>query len=211
MGPKSTLGEIFTGQVSAAKYQSGNPISRALVHGFLREIMDLVAVTGASQAHEVGCGEGQITGLLAQRGLVVRGSDLYVEDLAVARVEAARVGLDIEYYRRSVYELDPATDAAELVLCCEVLEHLTDPEAALRKLVGIAKKHLIVSVPREPLWRVLNICRMKYLNSLGNTPGHLNHWSTMKFVRLVEKFLVIEQVRTPVPWTVICGRPRASA
>src|ERR1700678_1046691 len=142
MGPKSTLGEIFTCQVVAAKHQTSNPNSRALVHGFLREIMDLVAVTGASQAHEVGCGEGQITGLLAQRGLAVRGSDLSVEDLAVARVEAARVGLDIEYYRRSVYELDPATDAAELVLCCEEVEHLTDTEAALRNLAGLAKQHL---------------------------------------------------------------------
>ena len=211
MGPESTLGEIFAGKVSAAKYQSGNPISRALVQGFFGDIMGLVAATGASEAHEVGCGEGQITGLLAQRGLAVRGSDLSAEDLAVARVEAARLGLDIEYYQRSVYELDPAIDAAELVLCCEVLEHLDNPEAALRKLVAIAKKYLIVSVPREPLWRVLNVCRMKYLGSLGNTPGHLNHWSTSEFTRLVEKFLVIEQVRTPVPWTVICGRPRASA
>ena len=206
--PKSELGQVFQGKFSAPKYQSGNPIARALVQRFLRDIVDLVTISGATQAHEVGCGEGQITGLLAQRGLAVRGSDLSEESLAVARAEAARAGLNIQYDRRSIYELDPSTDAAELVLCCEVLEHLTEPEAAMRKLVLIARKHVIVSVPREPLWRVLNVCRMQHLTALGNTPGHLNHWSTGKFVRMVEKFLVVEQLRTPVPWTIICGRPR---
>jgi len=206
--PSTDLGQIFQGKFSAPKYQSGNPISRALVQGFLRDIVELATTTGAKQAHEVGCGEGQITGLLAQRGLAVRGSDLSVEALAVARSEAARAGLNIKYDQGSVYDLDPAIDAADLVLCCEVLEHLTDPEAALHKLAAVARTHVIVSVPREPLWRVLNVCRMKYLSALGNTPGHLNHWSTGAFVRLVEKFLIVEHVRTPIPWTVICGRPR---
>jgi len=172
------------------------------VRRFVRDILDLVTITGVTQAHEVCCGEGQVTGLLAQRGLAVRGSDLSEESLAVARAEAARGGLNIQYERRSIYELDPSTDAAELVLCCEVLEHLAEPEAAMRKLVLIARKHVIVSVPREPLWRALNICRMNYLTALGNTPGHLNHWSTGKFVRIVE------QLRTPVQWTIILGRPR---
>ena len=39
--------------------------------------------------------------------------------------------------------------------------------------------------PREPLWRGLNIARGAYLKDLGNTPGHLNHWSKRGFVALL--------------------------
>src|SRR6476659_4204186 len=145
MATPPQLGEVFQGTFSAAKYQSPNPIARYLVRGFLSDVMELVNSTGASDVHEVGCGEGQITGLLARQGLRVIGSDLDADFLAVARSEATRAGLQIDYNQRSIYELDAATDAAQLVLCCEVLEHLTDPERAMQKLVGITKEHLIVS------------------------------------------------------------------
>ena len=46
--------------------------------------------------------------------------------------------------------LDPAADSAELVVCCEVLEHLEHPEAALATLASLARPWLIASVPREP-------------------------------------------------------------
>ena len=42
---------------------------------------------------------------------------------------------------------------------------------------GWPAAHLLVSVPREPLWRALNVARGAYLRELGNTPGHVNHWS----------------------------------
>ena len=57
------------------------------------------------------------------------------------------------------------------------MEHLGDPEAALEIVAGLASPWAIVSVPREPLWRVLNLGRLKYVGELGNTPGHLHHWS----------------------------------
>ena len=45
--------------------------------------------------------------------------------------------------------------------------------------------YLLVCVPREPLWRGLNMARGAYLKDLGNTPGHLNHWSKRSFVALL--------------------------
>lgn len=198
--------DIFKGSRSAEKYQSGNPISRRLVGGFLSTVMELVDATGAKEAHEIGCGEGQITGLLARRGLRVRGCDVSEESLQVASREAAGADLPIAYAHKSIYDLDPAVDAAELVLCCEVLEHLTDPERGLRKLVELARPHLIVSVPREPIWHVLNMARGKYLTALGNTPGHYNHWSSRQFVEFVAAHAEIVAVRRPLPWTVIYCR-----
>ena len=48
-----------------------------------------------------------------------------------------------------------------------------------------SSRWLLVSVPREPLWRGLNLARGSYLRELGNTPGHLNHWSKRRFASLL--------------------------
>ena len=96
--------------------------------------------------------------------------------------------------------------AAELVVCCEVLEHLDDPKRALDVLARLARPWLIASVPREPLWRALNLARLSYVGALGNTPGHLTHWSKRGFERFLgERFEVVE-VRTPLPWTMALCR-----
>ena len=65
----------------------------------------------------------------------------------------------------------------ELASAIEVLEHVPDPEHTVAEMARVAPRHLLVSVPREPLWRGLNIARGSYMKELGNTPGHLNHWS----------------------------------
>jgi 2-polyprenyl-3-methyl-5-hydroxy-6-metoxy-1,4-benzoquinol methylase len=200
---------IFQGQASADKYQSSNPISRFLVSNFLSAVMELVGKVAARDAHEIGCGEGQITGLLARTGLSVRGSDLSSDSLAVAKAEAEKAKLNIEYAQKSIYDLTPEVDGADLILCCEVLEHLTDPDAALRTLVNITREQLVVSVPREPVWHVLNMARGKYLTALGNTPGHYNHWSKQGFVDFVSRRADVLEVRSPLPWTIVLCKPRA--
>jgi 2-polyprenyl-3-methyl-5-hydroxy-6-metoxy-1,4-benzoquinol methylase len=110
---------------------------------------------------------------------------------------------------RSVYELEPERDSADLLVCCEVLEHLEDPDLALATLQRVATGHLILSVPREPIWRVLNMVRGKYLKSFGNTPGHIQHWSSSKFNELVGNYFDIVEIRTPLPWTMLLCRARS--
>ena len=44
----------------------------------------------------------------------------------------------------------------------EVLEHVPDPEATLAEMARVARGYLLVSVPREPLWRGLNMARGAY-------------------------------------------------
>ncbi len=53
----------------------------------------------------------------------------------------------------------------ELASAIEVLEHVPDPEHTLAEMARCAERHLLVSVPREPLWRVLNIARGAYLRA----------------------------------------------
>lgn len=193
------------------KYGTSNPIARRLMAGFMAQLDDLVERTGATEAHEVGCGEGELAIRLARRGMRVRGTDAFSQVLEEARRRAAAAGVEIDFEAVPVEQLEPARHSAELIVCCEVLEHLEDPERALEVLAGLARPWLIASVPREPLWRALNLARLSYVGELGNTPGHLNHWSKRAFVRfLTPRFEVVEST-SPTPWTMVLCRTRDHA
>jgi 2-polyprenyl-3-methyl-5-hydroxy-6-metoxy-1,4-benzoquinol methylase len=92
------------------------------------------------------------------------------------------------------------------VVCCEVLEHLDHPEKGMAELYRILKKDgvALVSVPHEPIWRVLNLARFKYVSDMGNTPGHLNHWTRSQFKDFAQKigFTVVKD-NSPFPWTML--------
>ena len=184
----------------------GTRSSAGWSEAFSGQVDELVALTGAAEAHEVGCGEGEIAIRLARRGLRVRGSDVAAEVIAEARRRAVAAGTEIEFRRAPIEELAPEGDAAELVVCCEVLEHLADPERGLAVLASLARPWLLVSVPREPVWRALNLARGHYFADLGNTPGHLNHWSRRGFVNWLSTRLSVVEVRAPLPWTMALCR-----
>ena len=97
-------------------------------------------------------------------------------------------------------------DEFDLACAIEVLEHVPDPEHTVAEMARCAQRHLLVSVPREPLWRMLNMARGAYWSDLGNTPGHLNHWSRRSFVALLSRHGRVTEVRSPFPWTMLLVR-----
>jgi 2-polyprenyl-3-methyl-5-hydroxy-6-metoxy-1,4-benzoquinol methylase len=199
--------EVVAGNVYP-KYTTANPLARLLVANFTAHLRHLVRRSGARQVHEVGCGEGFLARRLAAEGYVVRGSDLSPATIAEARRRSAGIAPPIAFQVADLYRLEPGRDAAELVLCCEVLEHLPDPLRALGVLGRLARPHLIASVPKEPLWRILNVARGRYWSELGNTPGHLQHWSGRAFVALLTQRFDVVEVRNPLPWTMALCRAR---
>ena len=183
------------------KYRTRNPIARWLMQGFLLGFDRLSSSIPPGPVLEVGCGEGELSMRLAARGHRVRGCDVSADVIDEARGRARSAGLAVEFWQCDIQDLTEQ-DAAPLVVCCEVLEHLRDPQAGLERLALLARPWLIVSVPREPLWRAMNMARGKYLGQLGNTPGHLNHWGRGAFLsQLGERFDIVETA-SPVPWTM---------
>ncbi|MCU0947521.1 MAG: methyltransferase domain-containing protein [Porphyrobacter sp.] len=190
------------------KYGSQNPIARALMNGFFAAFDDLSGKTRATSAFEVGCGEGELSLRLMGRGIAVQGCDLESDSVAEANTRAAAAGHGTPFAVRSIYDLADGEIAADLLVCCEVLEHLPDPHQGLERLAAQHASHILLSVPREPIWRVLNCARGKYLADFGNTPGHLQHWSRRGFVELVSGYFTIREVRSPLPWTMLLALPR---
>ncbi|WP_429243466.1 class I SAM-dependent methyltransferase [Luteibacter sp. 621] len=191
------------------KYGSRNIVVRRLMQGFHDALDALVARASPAAIHEVGCGEGYWIAQWHAAGFTVSGCDISSEVVALARENTATLGLaEATFEVRNIYDLAGRRDPDELVVCCEVLEHLDDPERGLRALQAIVDDYVIVSVPREPIWRALNMVRGKYLADLGNTPGHIQHWSADAFKKLVVRYFDIVEVRNPLPWTMILARAR---
>lgn len=188
------------------KYTSRNPINKFFVGRFLSGVDKLVSIINPLNIHEVGCGEGYLISRFAGKGIKLVGSDFSEQVIALARHNNTIKGYEINYKIKSVYSVDEAEDSANLVICAEVFEHLENPSEALAALSRISKPYILASVPREPIWRVLNIVRGKYLIDLGNTPGHLHHWSKPAFINFMEKRFDIIQILSPLPWTLVLAR-----
>lgn len=189
------------------KYGAGNPIVRRIMKGFDDALAELTDAASPATIHDVGCGEGYWVFRALERGIPAVGTDFSTHVIDLARSNARERGVPAERFQvGSIYELEQAKHSADLVLCCEVLEHLEHPARALEALAALDARHYIFSVPREPLWCCLNMARGKYLRALGNTPGHLQHWSTRAFIRFVSQYFNVVEVRTPLPWTMVLCR-----
>jgi 2-polyprenyl-3-methyl-5-hydroxy-6-metoxy-1,4-benzoquinol methylase len=97
---------------------------------------------------DVGCGPGTITVDLAARvapGRVV-GLDVSAEPLAEARAAASRAGVEVDFEVGDVYALAIEDDSFDVVHAHQVLQHLTDPVAALREMARVCRPGGVIAV-----------------------------------------------------------------
>ena len=188
------------------KYGSTNPVVRRLMSAFERTLDELFTRAEPSSVLDVGCGEGVLVHKWAQRlgERRVVGIDLQEESIQAGWAE--RQAPNLEYQVMHAENLPFAANEFDLASAIEVLEHVPDPEHTLAEMARCAERHLLVSVPREPLWRGLNMARGAYWSDLGNTPGHLNHWSRRSFVGLLSRYGQVAEIRSPFPWTMLLVR-----
>jgi ubiquinone/menaquinone biosynthesis C-methylase UbiE len=188
------------------KYGSTNPVVKRLMAGFERTLAELFGQAAPRSILDVGCGEGVLTHKWAQ-GLEGRVVGIDLEDPAIQAEWEKRRAPNLEYRVMKAENLPFADGEFELATAIEVLEHVPDPEHTVAEMARVARGgNLLVSVPREPLWRGLNMARGAYLRDLGNTPGHVNHWSKRSFVQLLSRHGTVVEARSPFPWTMLLVR-----
>jgi ubiquinone/menaquinone biosynthesis C-methylase UbiE len=188
------------------KYGSTNPVVRRLMSGFEGTLDRLFSAAAPRSVLDVGCGEGVLTYRWAERlgEKPVIGLDLPDPKLEAEWRTRRRENLQFRTFAGGDLPfLDGAFDMAAAI---EVLEHVPDPDHTLAEMARVATRHLLVSVPREPLWRALNVARGAYVREMGNTPGHVNHWSKRRFVRAAGRYGEVVEARSPFPWTMLLVR-----
>jgi SAM-dependent methyltransferase len=189
------------------KYGSGNPLVRRMMANFERSLDGMLDLAKPRTLLDVGCGEGVLVHRWAQRlgpQSHIVGIDLEEESIQAGWSEHSAP--NIEYRVMRAENLPFADGEFELASAIEVLEHVPDPAHTLAEMARCAERHLLLSVPREPLWRVMNMARGAYWSACGNTPGHLNHWSRRAFARQLSRYGDVVEVRSPFPWTMLLVR-----
>lgn len=203
--PPATAAGTPTGN-TYDKYRSTNPIEQRMMRGFFAALDGFLdAITTPARVLEIGVGEGIVNARVRTRfpAATVLGLDLPDDELAGNWHERQ---LDCVFGDATT--LPFPDDAFDLVLAIEVFEHLPDTAAALAELRRVCAGSLIASVPFEPIWRVGNMARGRYLRDLGNTPGHVNHWSNRGFRKLVATQFAVDETRNPMPWTMVRAHTR---
>jgi 2-polyprenyl-3-methyl-5-hydroxy-6-metoxy-1,4-benzoquinol methylase len=191
------------------KYRSKNPLQRALIKRFGRALTDLFdAAAPAKTVFEIGVGEGFLSGYLSGRypEKSFAGIDLNPED--VRRLKSKFPAIDAHV--GSAYDLSAwrKPEGYDLVICAEVLEHLDRPEDAIREILALSPKRVILSVPHEPFFMLSNLLRGKNITRLGNDIEHINHWGRRSFRALLERHFEVKELTTSYPWILSLLAPR---
>ena len=126
-------GPVVTGNYYD-KYGSRNPLVKRMMAGFFSAFDDFVGQSGATHAHEVGCGEGHLLARMLDKGVMVRGSDIGADVIAEAQHRFNAAGQQVALKQGTIESMQAERDSAELIVCCEVLEHVEDPDVALAQL-----------------------------------------------------------------------------
>jgi ubiquinone/menaquinone biosynthesis C-methylase UbiE len=193
----------FLGPIGNAspKYDSGNPVVRRLLSRFLLRLDEAATSLEPTSVLDVGCGEGVVTERLAQQLAPAEVLGIDADESRLREEWSARSASNLSFATGSAYEL-PFTDGTFDVVCAiEVLEHLDRPRDALAEMSRVSQRALLLSVPNEPGWRISHMLAGRNVRDLGNTPGHINHWSKGSFLRLVSE-LGTARAESVFPWTL---------
>jgi SAM-dependent methyltransferase len=205
----ATLDPVPTGN-TYDKYGSDNPVVKKLMAGFHAALDELWDVAQPRSVLDVGCGEGVLTSEWAERLEDRRIVGIDLDDPKLRAEWEKRRRPNLEYRAEEATRLSFADDEFDMATAIEVLEHVPQPEQTLAEMARVAERHLLVSVPREPIWRMVNMARGAYWKSLGNTPGHVNHWTKVGFKSLLTQFGAVEEIRSPFPWTMLLVKVEGS-
>jgi ubiquinone/menaquinone biosynthesis C-methylase UbiE len=186
---------------ATAKYQASNPVVRALLNRFLRRLDEAAANLSPGSVLDVGCGEGVVTERLAQRLAPVKVLGVDADEAHLKAEWESRTASNISFATGSAYDLPFADGSFDLVCCIEVLEHLERPRDALAEMSRVAGRALLLSVPNEPSWRISHFLAGRDVRRLGDTPGHINHWSKRAFLSLASE-LGTAHAGAVFPWTL---------
>ena len=202
----STTIRSDTGKRHRHKYDNRDPLHRLALGRFLDTVGEELKPYTNVKTLDFGCGEARFLAQMKQRG--VRFEDLVGIDL---RDDALReAGELLPEYRFETADLltwNQSDASFDLVIASQVLEHLPHPETFLKKLVALTRGTLLLTVPWEPWFRLLNLARGRDIRHLGNHPEHINHFTPKSFREFIEPHARVTKLYTVFPFIIAVARP----
>lgn len=187
------------------KHANTNPIQKALIANFYKELIKVIKPLRPISILDVGCGEGFTLKKLQEKKIGKKNEGIDYSTDAIKIGKKLYPGLTLS--RGDIYNLKYADNSFDVIICTEVLEHLDDPKKAIQEMKRVASKHLIVSVPNEPFFVMANLLRGKYLKHFGNHPEHINHWTMWGIEKLLKSqgFTIVKS-KHPFAWSLVLAK-----
>lgn len=156
-------------------YLSKNPLERYIWQSKLRAIKKMLGAISYDNVLDVGCGDGELLQIVGKAcgyiGVDISPTQLknFRNNLSAKRKK--RSG-QIKLIQHNVQELPFAPASFDLVLACDVLEHVLEPGQVLLEIQRVLKPggHALFSLPNEPVWQWL---RLLFLRWPPRSPDHL--------------------------------------
>ena len=184
------------------KYLSGNIIQRFLINKFLSDLDETLESLLSTNllVLDAGCGIGITIRHLKKynKNLNIAGLDLLLKSL----IYAQKLNEDVTFFNANLYNMPFRDNSLDIVISTETLEHLENPERALKEIKRVAKKYCIICVPYEPFFSIANLLRFKYLKTLGNYPGHIYKWDIKQFKKLLNIHFKKINIKISALWII---------
>lgn len=116
---------------------------------------EMIKLSPGMKILDVGCGTGNFSIKLAQRGCKVVGIDISDEMLEIARSKARQMNLDIEFYNMDVYKLGFEANSFDAAFSMAAFEFIDKPIVALDEMLRVVKDKgqvLIGTISGDSKW-----------------------------------------------------------
>lgn len=161
-----------------SKHIHQNTVFQFFVARFFRKFYQFFNMMNADSVLEIGCGEGFVLDYLAKRNptLHLRGIDRDFEAVRMASKISASV---IEFVCADGAHLPCDDDSFDAVILSEVLEHVPNPDAILKEAIRVTRRYLLITVPREPYFKMIARCFESF--RIAEDPDHIHFWTRPQF------------------------------
>ena len=142
-------------------------------------ILDLVSTIEVKTFIDIGCGAGELACTLAEHGLIGKGLDYSKGAIAAAnkiKLERDLNNSNINFELQNSSKSKKYKDKYDLVVCCEVLEHVEDDYSLLSNLVKLSNKYILLSVP----------AKQRLYDSSDKAVGHFRRYEKHELLKLLK-------------------------
>ncbi|PWU23871.1 MAG: class I SAM-dependent methyltransferase [Candidatus Rokuibacteriota bacterium] len=163
-------------------------------------VRSFVGEAEGEEVAEIGSGGGHVLRMFPRAHLTaIDVSDVYLDQ---ARQNLA--GYDVTFVKGEVDKMDLPDASFDRIICTEVLEHVTDPDAILRTIARLLRPAGVaaITVPNDPLIlrikRVVKRPPMRWLLGKvewGGDEYHLHRWTPREFEDLLSGHLRVRERR----------------
>ena len=135
---------------------------------FKHMILPLLEKTNVTKVLDVGCSDGYLVSQLRGIGNLANGIDI-----SPFRINYANDKYGNYFKVGSAYNIESDDNSYQMVIASEVIEHLDDPDAAIREFKRVADRYILLTVPYKEK-KVLDVC--PHCLKMFCRSGHINYF-----------------------------------